>query len=406
MTAASRPAVYIHAWSAASAAGFGAEAALRALSALEPPAPKPPFEEARLEAARARLLAAGVADPTRTEAELAALLEPLAQRFPDGRPPFDAALVFGTATSGLPETLERIRKGDSKADPRRTWLPMEIGRAAPNAARAFGLAGPAYVVSTACTAGAAAIASAARLLQTGLVKWAFAGGLDVLNDLTESGFAALGAKSPQRRERPFSAERDGLVLSEGGGMLLLSTERELGGRPAPLVLSGWGMTCDAHHISAPDPEGCGAEAAIRLALNMAGAEGGDVSFAILHGTATAQNDAMEAKALSRTIGARTPCASLKRLAGHQLAGAGAFGAAVGCELLAENLAVSSGAEETALPLNFAGEAPAPEDPSLEPLALTGGCGAPRSLRAEALSRVLTCAFAFGGSNAALLFEKR
>ncbi len=394
--------IYIHGWSAASHAGFGADAALEALTSSAAPAHQAPFSDEALCAAKARLRAAGVSAPTRTESELTLLLESLAAAFAQERPCEGAALIFGTATSGLPETLAKLRErnDESAQAPSEAWLPMEMGRAASAAARTFGLSGPAYVVSTACTAGAAAIASAARLLQAGAADWAFAGGLDVRNAVTDGGFAALGALSETGRERPFSAERDGLILGEGGGMLLLSTHPSLEGREAPLVLAGWGVTGDAHHISAPEPSGQGAEAAVRAALSRAGIDGRGISFAILHGTATQQNDAMEAQAIARVLGRSTPCASLKRLAGHQLAGSGAFSAAVGCELLAQSLCRPA----SDLPLNFiAGDR---EDPALEPLALTGAAGSPAALQSAALQRILVCAFAFGGSNAALVIEKR
>ena len=184
------------------------------------------------------------------------------------------------------------------------WQNLELGRPAALLARAAEtiapIRGPAYVVSTACTAGAKALAEGARLLLSGAASSVIAGGADILNPFTDAGFRALGAVSGTTA-RPFAADRDGLHLGEGGALFLLSLSPQMDGRPALAKLSGWGETGDAHHISAPEPEGRGAEAAMRRALEKAACLPDALSFVFLHGTATEQNDRAESAGGRRRI---------------------------------------------------------------------------------------------------------
>ena len=300
----------------------------------------------------------------------------------------DIGFIFGATTAGTPEAAERIR--ENEASPLKRWRMMEIGRTAPLIARAFGIAGPVFTVSTACTAGAKAIAEGARLLARGRVKAVVAGGLDVLSPMTLAGFSALGARSPERA-KPFRRDRTGLHLAEGGGFLLMTTEADK--FPETHVrLRGFGESSDAHHICAPDPTGDGAKRAILKALgDLAPSETG---FALLHGTATEQNDAMEARVMADLLPG-VPATSLKRAVGHQLAGAGAMNAAAACALLEKG---------GMLPNNFfAGERAFADErlPEAFLRSLTDS-DVPREL---VIPRILVSAFAFGGSNAALLFEK-
>lgn len=337
-----------------------------------------------------------LADYENTEA-LQAMLEcllPLAHTaFDAGIKAEDLGLVIGTTTAGLNETISDIAacRSDSNA-----WLPMALGRSAGAAASILGIQGPAYVVSTACTAGAKAIAEAARLLRSERAEAVIAGGFDVLNPLTDAGFTALGASTP-KGSLPFALDREGLALGPGGGFLLLTTEPVLvvkGVRQRALAkLAGWGETSDAHHISAPDPTGVGARLAMEEALRRAKRNADDIDLLLLHGTGTKQNDAMEAKAVHAVFGERIPAASLKRAVGHQLAGAGAFASAVAVALLNDAESVDG---QVPLPLNSPVELEL--DPLLESINLINQ---PRSAR---LSTVLVNAFAFGGSNVSLLFE--
>lgn len=331
-------------------------------------------------------------------AAFASMTAPLIELARRGAKPDRIGIIVGTTTAGLGAVIERLRAASAGTPPApEAWLPMAIGRMAEALAQAYGIGGPAYVMSTACTAGAKAIAEGARLLRSGQVDAVVAGGMDFLNDLTASGFAALGAVSPTEA-RPFAASRSGLRLGAGGGFVVMSRSPTLWaeGPASQLILAGWAETSDAHHISAPDPQGKEAERAMRLAIERAGFTPSMIDFAVLHGTATAQNDPMEAKAVHAVLGDKTPCASLKGVVGHQLAGAGAYGAVAALEMLARTNDEGS----TPLPANFrAGESLDPKIADSSPIALTR---ADRPMR-QAVGRVLVNAFAFGGSNAALVF---
>ena len=321
------------------------------------------------------------------------MLKPLAAQLTK-KEKLEAGLVFGCSTSGVAETIDRL--GDH--DPWPAVATLDPGRPARLLADALGLSGPAYVVSTACTSGAKAVAEAARLLQIGRTTVMLAGGLDTLNPLTREGFSALGARSA-KRSRPFEAAREGLHLGEGGAFFLMSSNPKRcvassGDNASPneqwasVRLTGWGETSDAHHISAPHPEGEGAKRAMLRAMETAGVTADDVDYIHLHGTATRQNDPAEAKAVRDAGLQNVPASSIKRAVGHTLAGAGALGAAVAYGLLRD--------PAMPLPLAFRGEeAPDPDIAQLNWV---------REPVAHARRNVLVNAFAFGGSNASLLFS--
>lgn len=301
-------------------------------------------------------------------------------------------VILGNATSGLNEALAAAKAGAADEGIR---APLELGKLSSQLARSIGASGPDLTVSTACTASGKALCEAARRLRTGDVRYALAGGMDVLNPFTDAGFTALGAQSGVR-SAPLSAGRRGLHLGEGGALFLLSTEPSLGGVPALCALSGWGETSDAHHLSAPHPEGSGALEAMAKALQRAEEKPGDVDLVLLHGTATKQNDLAEAKALAKLFSGtqRQPfSASLKRAAGHQLAGAAAMNAAVAALLLAGDakspLAIRA-AENDAL------------DPEIEALGLRP---VTETSDVPVLKTVLANAFAFGGNNISLVLTR-
>ena len=188
-----------------------------------------------------------------------------------GIAPADIGLIVGNTAAGTAETVSVLRSHPETEAPDK-WMPIEIGAVAALTARLAGISGPAYCVSTACTAGSKAILEGARLLLTGRVRAVVAGGIDAESPLTEAGFSALGARSPGRA-LPFDARRTGMHLGEGGGFLLMmlaqTGQAYFGGIPdeGPEVrLAGWGETSDAHHICAPHPEGAGARAAIEAAI--------------------------------------------------------------------------------------------------------------------------------------------
>jgi 3-oxoacyl-[acyl-carrier-protein] synthase-1 len=290
------------------------------------------------------------------------------------------ALVVGTSTSGIAAGEEamavRIRDG---AFPREfSYRQQEIGGTAPLGARLLGVRGPAYTVSTACTSGAKALLAARRLLELGLADAALAGGVDTLCRLTVGGFTALESTSPQRCN-PLSRNRSGINIGEGAALFLLEREE------AAVRLAGGGESSDAHHLSAPDPEGTGAEIAMRAALADAGAQPGDIGYVNLHATATRKNDEMESRVMARVFPADTPVSGTKPLTGHALGAAGALEAAF-CWLALT--------ERRLPPHVWDGEA----DPELPPLRVAG--------QGERLASrlVMSNSFAFGGSNASLIFS--
>ncbi|MFC0266691.1 beta-ketoacyl-ACP synthase [Kushneria aurantia] len=293
------------------------------------------------------------------------------------------AVVMGTSTSGISETEAAIaRCGPGQPfDERYRYAHQELGAPAHFIRDRLGLAGPAWTISTACSSGARALSAARRLLLSGQADAVIAGGADTLCGLTINGFDALGAISDTACQ-PFTAERGGINIGEAAALFVVT--RETGG----IQLTGYGESSDAHHISAPDPEGSGALKAMRAALDMAGRRPAEVDYLNLHGTATRHNDAMEARALHALFGdAAPPASATKALTGHTLGAAGALEAAF-CWLALERGFYPRHVHE--LPL----------DPTLMPLTLIEA-GFDRSPPRLALSN----AFAFGGNNAALLLER-
>ncbi len=324
---------------------------------------------------------------TRTEKLIAHCLHqsPLFATVAQTYDPKRIAVVMGASTSGMAETEKAMAVYAKYGQ-----LPeafhigeLNLSRPAIFTAAALGAKGPVYTISNACASGSMAYAAAARLLCAGVADAVIAGGVDGASRFTTAGFNALGAISPGICE-PFGQNRCGINLGEGGAIALFTRA------PAPLELAGWGETCDAHHISSPDPDGTGATHAMLMALHRAGVHTSDIDYISLHGTATRLNDAMEAKAVSSLFGAHTPAASLKPLTGHMLAGAGSFQAVIASSLLLNN-------PQGKLAVNHL-QGPRDEDISQIDLVL-----APRSL-GHPLQYVLCNAFAFGGSNASLVFR--
>jgi len=232
--------------------------------------------------------------------------------------PARIAVVLGTSTSGIAEGeaafAERERTGQLPASYRYTQ--QELGAPARFLARHYGLTGPAYTLSTACTSSAKALVSARALLQADLCDVVLAGGADSLCRLTVNGFGALESISPEISQ-PLSVNRRGINIGEGAALFLVSRE------PAACALLGIGESSDAHHISAPHPEGRGAEAAMRAALADAGLTASDVDYLNLHATATRKNDQMESLAVARIFSDKVVVSGTKPLTGHTLGAAGA-----------------------------------------------------------------------------------
>ena len=263
-------------------------------------------------------------------------------------------IVLGASNTGIDEAQRHISDWlDSGREAKPDALDfsmIELGTPAEFLARITGVKGPAYCVSTACSSSGKAFAAARRLIEAGVVDAAITGGVDGRCRFAMNGFEALGALS-QGECRPLSPDRDGINLGEG--VALFSLERGGGG----VRLAGVGESSDACHPTAPDPEGRGAESAMRAAMDEAGWTPGEVDYVNLHGTGTVANDEMELKACARVFGtpeiggnldgARPRLESTKGLTGHCLGAAGAVEAAI-CWLL-----IRSGLVGRALSNSFA-----------------------------------------------------
>ena len=319
----------------------------------------------------------------------------LAKALEQVRPALDAALsrvgphrvgcVLGTSTSGIGEAeaaVARLRR-DGALAPEFRYAQQELGSPAAFITYATGLRGPAYVISTACSSSAKALASAARLIEAGLADVVLAGGVDSLCAFTVAGFAALDSVSTER-SNPLSRNRRGINIGEAAALVLVDCH-------GPVRLAGWGESSDAHHMSAPEPSGRGARVAIERALAKAGAKAPEVGYVNLHGTGTVQNDAMESRAVSEVLGLETPVSSTKPLTGHTLGASGALEAAL-CFLTQVD---NPGGR---LPPHFwDGE----RDEALPRLRVVE----PRSALGQPPRVVLSNSFAFGGNNAALVLVR-
>lgn len=293
------------------------------------------------------------------------------------------AVILGTSTSGVGESelAQRHWQQQQRWPADFDYYQQEMGTAAQFAAHVLGTRGPAHVISTACSSSAKAMASAARLIKAGLADAVIAGGADSLCAFTIAGFSALESVS-EPRCNPFSLNRRGINIGEGAALFLMSAE------PGPVRLAGWGESSDAHHMSAPDPEGRGAADVVQQSLQRARLRSTDIDYINLHGTATVHNDAMEAKVVAALFGGETPVSSTKPLTGHTLGAAGAIEAGLGWLTLVDN-------PRARLPPHWWDGQPDPALPSLHLVQ-------PGETSARPLRHVLSQSFAFGGSNAALL----
>jgi 3-oxoacyl-[acyl-carrier-protein] synthase-1 len=293
------------------------------------------------------------------------------------------AVLLGTSTSGILESeLAYRRRGPDGALPAdfRYAQAHNTGSLARFVTEAMQLAGPSWVVSTACSSSAKVFADAARLIEAGWVDAAVVGGVDSLCLTTLYGFHSLQLFQ-QDICRPWDARRAGVSLGEGAAFALLQRE-PAAGRPSIGRLLGTGESSDAHHMSAPHPEGALAAAAMRQALASAGLEPGDVDYINLHGTGTPSNDAAEDRAVQSVFGRDVPCSSTKGATGHTL------GAAGGVEAVISLIALRHGLMPGGLNVRE-------RDPAL-------GVTYLQANRLQPLRHVLSNSFGFGGSNASLL----
>ena len=250
----------------------------------------------------------------------------------------------------------------------------------------FGLFGPSLAISTACSSSALAIATAAEMIQSDEADVMLAGGADSMSRITWGGFHSLLLVDAAGC-RPFDAGRAGTSLGEGAGVLVLEAEESARRRGATVLarLSGWGVSCDAHHATAPHPEGAGAVAAMQAALRRAGLKSSAINYVNAHGTGTRDNDLAESKALKTVFGERVPpVSSTKRFFGHALAASGAIEAVVCVEALRRQ--------------------EIPPNPGFTTLDPAIGLEPVTALRSASLTHVMSNSFGFGGNNAVLIFS--
>ncbi|MGY0612689.1 beta-ketoacyl-[acyl-carrier-protein] synthase family protein [Luteimonas sp. A501] len=299
------------------------------------------------------------------------------------------AVAIGTSTSSIGASEEAYARLEHDADGG-TRFPADLARPivhTPHSLGDFvraatGLRGPCVTVATACSSSAKVFAQAARLVHAGLVDAALVGGVDTLCGSVLFGFNSLGLVSATPC-RPFDRDRDGLSLGEAGGFALL--ERAVPGGDAPR-LCGYGESSDAHHMSAPHPEGLGARLAMRDALARAGIDAGDVGYLNLHGTSTPANDTIEAAAVAAMFPATLHASSTKGWTGHTLGAAG----------IVESVFALLALEHGLLPGILHSETP---DPACGPQI--------RFDNAEDadIRYAMNNSFGFGGNNAALVFGR-
>jgi 3-oxoacyl-[acyl-carrier-protein] synthase II len=301
-------------------------------------------------------------------------------------------VVVGGTTGGMLEAediLRRRQSGELRRMPARGLVAMPVHSTADVLAAVFGCRGPRLTVVTACSSSANALGIAADCIQDGRADALLAGGTDAHCKMTYAGFNALQALAPDVC-RPFDRRRAGLSLGEGAAMFVLEEERHARRRGANVVaeLAGYGTSADAYHMTAPDPKGRGAVAAMRRALAEARLAPQDIEYVNAHGTGTFQNDPIETRAIKTVFGAharRLAVSSTKSQVGHCLGAAGAI------EILATVLALRDGF----LPPTVNLEEPDPE------------CDldyVPRQARARELRAAVSNSYGFGGNNTSVVLK--
>jgi len=297
-------------------------------------------------------------------------------------------VVLGTSTTGIQEAAQGIAGllHDGAFPPGYHYAHQELAAPASFLGEWLQLAGPCYSISTACTSSARALLSAKRLLDAGLCDAVLCGGVDSLSDLTLQGFSALEATS-ETLCNPFSRNRNGINIGEAAVLFLMTRDTD---GEADIALLGGAASSDAHHISAPDPDGRGALSAMRQALARANCTPEQIAYLNLHGTATPHNDAMESVAVAALFPHGVPCSSSKPLTGHTLGAAGALEAAF-CWLSLSPLNPG----QQLPPHRWDGE----PDPALPALLLVAAGTRMNPTRPR---RMMSNSFAFGGNNISLI----
>lgn len=318
-----------------------------------------------------------------------------------GRPrlnPDRVGVSLGSAVGAIDRTVADgitfYERGLQRVHP---MFPLQYpGTLSSQVAIELGLHGPTYPISSACTAGADAIGLALTLIQAGILDAVVAGGSDApIFPLLFASFDRIGALSrlnddPARASRPFSRDRNGFVIGEGAGVVILEAEdvaRERGAR-VYAELAGFAATCDAHHQLAPDPEGRQGARAVALAIANAGLRPEDIDYVNAHGTSTQKNDATETIIVKSVFGERartTPVSSSKSMLGHLIGASGAV------ELIVTTLALREGVVPPTINLTE-------PDPDCDLDYVTEGA------RRMALRAAVSTSFGFGSRNAALVVK--
>jgi 3-oxoacyl-[acyl-carrier-protein] synthase II len=333
---------------------------------------------------------------------IAATREALAQAQLDltTEDPSRIACLVSSAIGDFPMLEDQMNlfseKGRGRISPF-TVSRVSTSMAAGNIALEFGLTGVSYGVSSACATGSHSLATAMMILKLGLADVVLAGGAEaaVCETFLES-YAVMRAlttrnDAPARASRPFDKERDGFVIAEGCGVLVLETLERAQQRGANILaeLSGMGMSCDAYHITSAHPDGRGAAQAMTAALNSAGLGPADVDYINAHGTATQVNDPIETNAIKTAFGefaGQIPVSSIKSMIGHSIGAAGAL-EAVTCVM-----ALNAGVIPPTINLDN-------PDPKCDLDYV------PHTAREKDLNTVMSNSFAFGGQNCVLIFRK-
>ena len=302
------------------------------------------------------------------------------------------SVVLGT-TMGEANVLGELQKAwihQGSGDIQPAKLPRYGTTLLPiHGARAFDARGMVQTLPAACAAGNYAIGFAADQIRAGRADVAISGAVEIIEKLESAGFARLGAMSPDICQ-PFDKNRKGLILGEGAAMLVLESESSVLRRGAtPLAeIGGYGLACDAHHITRPHPEGSGSIAAMRQALESSGLTVDDVDHINAHGTATPNNDSVEARVINAVFGERpVPVTSIKSMIGH------CMGASSAMEAIACVMSIQTGI----IPPTINYETPDPE------CALTIVANQARKL--DRIDVVLNNALAFGGYDAVACFAR-
>ncbi len=391
--------LFLNRYAVASSAGIGLESTARALAEMRSGLASCAFETVTLDTFVGQI-ADSLLAPVRADlaefdcrnnrvAQLCLRQDGFDGAVMDAREKYGPARIgvfMGTSTSGIHETELAYRRRDANGA-----LPADFRYATTHNTFSvawfvqsyFGLTGPSMAISTACSSSAKAFGNSARMIAAGLCDAAVVGGVDSLCLTTLYGFGSLGLLSPVAC-RPFDADRDGISIGEGAGMVLLEKTAD-SGTAETIALLGVGESSDAYHMSTPHPEGLGARMAMERALTSAGLPAGAVDYINLHGTGTRSNDATEDKAVCAVFGNDTPCSSTKGWTGHTLGACGAIDAII-CALAIERGFMPGSVNTRTL------------DPALGLRYLLDN-------RSQPVDIAMSNAFGFGGTNCSLLLGR-